>query len=310
MKDSQSREEASYQILQSCKENFSHLERWPTYFDRRYLEFLSYSELFPVSNLGNVLELGCGIGFQSALLSTMSESVVATDLPDENMSTHTPGKIRLQSLLTGLGIENVSHQFCSAESLPFEDNSFDMVFSSHVLEHIPDFGKAMKEIYRVLKPNGFLFCVIPSSFDKPYAFLNHYLNLISLIPKYILNKLISIKQDHSSSTNLNDNVTKNVQDRSIYNYLIPTPHGEASSFFSEFKLWSPSNWKSRITNEINVSLVSQSTTQYFPFLPLLGFLNPRIGVKLHSSSRKFERKTGKLKIFQLLGINSVLIYKK
>jgi ubiquinone/menaquinone biosynthesis C-methylase UbiE len=310
MKDSQLREEACYQILQSCKENFSHLERWPTYFDRRFLEFLSYSELFPVSNLGNVLELGCGIGFQSALLSTMSDSVVATDLPDENMSTHTPGKIRLQSLLTGLGIENVSHEFCSAESLPFEDNSFDMVFSSHVLEHIPDFEKAMKEIYRVLKPNGFLFCVVPSSFDKPYAFLNHYLNLVSITLKYIANKIASIKQEHNSSTNLNNNVIKNIQDRSIYNYLIPPPHGEANSFFSEFKLWTPSNWKRRITNVINVSLISQSTTQYFPLLPLLGFLSPRIGVKVHSYSRKFERKTGKFKIFQSLGINSVLIFKK
>jgi len=310
MKDSQSREEACYQILQSCKENFSHLERWPTYFDRRFFEFLSYSELFPVSNLGNVLELGCGIGFQSALLSTMSESVVATDLPDENMSTHSPGKIRLQSLLTGLGIENVSHEFCSAESLPFEDNSFDMVFSSHVLEHIPDFESAMKEIYRVLKPNGFLFCVIPSSFDKPYAFLNHYLNLISLIPKYIVNKLSSVKSDDNSKSSSDDKLKKNISNRSIHYYLIPPPHGEARSFFSEFKLWTPTNWKRRITKEINVSLISQSTTQYLPFLPLFGFLNPRLGVKLHSYTRKFERRTGKLKIFQFLGINLVLIYKK
>ena len=38
--------------------------------------------------------------------------------------------------------------------LPFEDNSFDVVFCNHVLEHIEDDTKAMRELYRVLKPKG------------------------------------------------------------------------------------------------------------------------------------------------------------
>ncbi len=39
-------------------------------------------------------------------------------------------------------------------SLPFEDNSFDIILCNHVLEHIPDDRKAMSELYRVMKPNG------------------------------------------------------------------------------------------------------------------------------------------------------------
>jgi len=42
----------------------------------------------------------------------------------------------------------------SAEDLPFEDNSFDVVIMDAVLEHIPDVGAAFKEVGRVLKPNG------------------------------------------------------------------------------------------------------------------------------------------------------------
>src|SRR5699024_8193352 len=38
--------------------------------------------------------------------------------------------------------------------LPFEDNSFDLIFCNHVLEHIPDDHKAMQELFRVLRPNG------------------------------------------------------------------------------------------------------------------------------------------------------------
>ena len=45
--------------------------------------------------------------------------------------------------------------------LSFTDNSFDLIFCSHVLEHIPDDIKAMQEVYRVLKPTGFALLQVP-----------------------------------------------------------------------------------------------------------------------------------------------------
>jgi SAM-dependent methyltransferase len=42
----------------------------------------------------------------------------------------------------------------SAESLPFEDNCFDVAIMDAVLEHIPDVAKAFSEVARVLKPGG------------------------------------------------------------------------------------------------------------------------------------------------------------
>ena len=45
--------------------------------------------------------------------------------------------------------------------LPFENSSFDVVFCNHVLEHIADDHKAMREIFRVLKPGGWGILQVP-----------------------------------------------------------------------------------------------------------------------------------------------------
>lgn len=50
--------------------------------------------------------------------------------------------------------------------LPFEDSSFDIIFCNHVLEHIEDDKKAMKELYRVLKKGGFGIFQIPQDYTR------------------------------------------------------------------------------------------------------------------------------------------------
>ena len=52
--------------------------------------------------------------------------------------------------------------------IPFDDNSFDLVICNHVLEHIPDYNKAMSELYRVTKPRGF------AILQTPYSTLLHH----------------------------------------------------------------------------------------------------------------------------------------
>lgn len=50
--------------------------------------------------------------------------------------------------------------------LPFQDNSFDVVFCNHVLEHVLDDAKAMSELYRVLKPGGLGIFQIPQEIER------------------------------------------------------------------------------------------------------------------------------------------------
>ena len=54
--------------------------------------------------------------------------------------------------------------------LPFGDDTFDIIFCNHVLEHIPDDHKAMSELFRVMKPGGWGILQVPmkNSLEKTY----------------------------------------------------------------------------------------------------------------------------------------------
>ena len=53
------------------------------------------------------------------------------------------------------------------QEIPFEENSFDVVICNHVLEHVESDAKAMSELYRILKPNGFAILQVPMDAQNP-----------------------------------------------------------------------------------------------------------------------------------------------
>jgi SAM-dependent methyltransferase len=64
-------------------------------------------------------------------------------------------------------IADVKADICN---LPFKDNSFDVVFCNHVLEHITDDKKAMQELFRVMKRGGFGIFQIPQDLSRETTF--------------------------------------------------------------------------------------------------------------------------------------------
>ena len=55
-------------------------------------------------------------------------------------------------------------------ALPFEDDSFDVIFCNHVLEHIPDDAQAMRELYRVMKKGGWGIFQVPQDINRVHTF--------------------------------------------------------------------------------------------------------------------------------------------
>ncbi len=89
----------------------------------------------PINPQDEILEIGSGNGSFLSILRERSNHVIGMDI---NQS--------------GLGIQNTIR--ADARALPFDDNSFDKVISSHTLEHIEDLATVFKEIDRVTRPGG------------------------------------------------------------------------------------------------------------------------------------------------------------
>jgi glycosyltransferase involved in cell wall biosynthesis/ubiquinone/menaquinone biosynthesis C-methylase UbiE len=94
----------------------------------------------------DVLEIGGGIGTDLAQFAAHGARVVDVDLAAGHLE-----HARRNFELRGLQGRFVHHD---AETLPFEDSSFDLVYSNGVIHHTPNTARLVGEIARVLRPGG------------------------------------------------------------------------------------------------------------------------------------------------------------
>jgi len=95
---------------------------------------------------GKVLDVGCGEKPFYRYIKSNVQEYIGMDHPD------TPHDKKLIDV------------FGSADNIPFQDNYFDAVILTQVIEHVEEPIKSLDEIYRVLKPDGYLMLAWPFLF--------------------------------------------------------------------------------------------------------------------------------------------------
>ena len=110
----------------------------------------------PDNAFDRCLEVGAGDGYTSRLIARYTKMLVSTE-------------IRVGSLLRRPA-PNTRYVHCDAELLPFRRAKFDLIFSSHLLEHLPDLASALREMRFALREDGVMVHLVPSRLWKVLDF--------------------------------------------------------------------------------------------------------------------------------------------
>ena len=128
----------------------------------------------------NILDLAGGTGDLTARFSQLVGREGKVILADINSSMLNVGREKLRN--RGL-VQNIEYVQANAEYLPFDDDTFDVVTIAFGLRNVTDKDKALRSIFRVLKPGGRLLVL---EFSKPeHEILNKAYDFYSfnILPK-------------------------------------------------------------------------------------------------------------------------------
>gem|GEM_PF-5112843 len=234
-----------------------------------------------------VLEIGSGRGAATGGLSRLFPSVVAMDLSEAAL-----GEAKKARKVSGGQVHFVS---ADVQRLPFKPGSFDLIYASHILEHIEDRKKALREMDFVLSDDGRVFVALPTRFWK-------FLHLILYYPggaKLYFASRRNIKAGRKPweglivSERLRETVAGSYMVREIPHLLKPSVHGRFKNHQTEFSAYKKKEWE-RLFREEGFSIVNSLALYFYsPYGFLAGhFLRlRRLAVKMGLvSSRGFVLK--------------------
>jgi len=228
---------------QPCTPQREKLVKWTDYMRQQELDAVRRWLLPRAQNHQKLLEIGGGNGLSAKKLADMGFVVTSIDL-----KPRTPSYFPVEE--------------GDCRNLSFEDGSFDVIFSSCVLEHIGELDSAFSEMSRVLKKNGIMVHMVPTHYSMIYTMFMQplgYLIKIGLILKYSFKFLVRVIAKPAATHP--EKQTADETAPSVYNktnlrlaivyanpirFFVPWPHGVAESCFAEIRNWKPEVWSAKL----------------------------------------------------------------
>lgn len=202
-----------------------------------FLEAIRLSELTLIEEIlkntvpagAKILEIGAGTGWQARELAARGYEVSAIDIPTSNH-----GQARIWPIIDFDG-----------RFIPFPDHSFDIVYSSNVLEHVEDIKTLNTEIARVLRGGGTAIHYVPTSAWRAWSLAVFYPALlrdgfrrmrINLATRRADGTAPAVSPHRSSSTGQRSLLAK------ILRRIVPHAHGAVGTCISELSRFSRQSW--------------------------------------------------------------------
>jgi len=185
--------------------------------DLRAQEFSAIKTYF--SSGIRVLEIGGGNGFQASLLVALGVDIKSIDVAQPaSQQTFFPVEIY------------------DGHTIPFSAATFDVVFSSNVLEHVQNINGMMDEIWRVLKSDGVAIHILPTPTWRFWTSLTHYL--------YLAMRVLRLRRPVGGGhvPSLKEKMQRSGLYHTTKRILVAGPHGEYPSAFSELWYFSKARW--------------------------------------------------------------------
>lgn len=191
----------------------------------------------PKKLFGKVLELGAGDGFVSTILAEYTEQLICTDINPERLTRASQG--------------NITYKICDAEKVGeiFENEEFNMVFSSSLLEHLPDPDRALRGIHQVLRNDGISIHFMPNRYWKLATILLYIPNRVAvLMDKILAGRIFRRRSGHKwfrpykrRYTGHNIKIGRRRQ-FFLSKLFLPRIHGVSKNTIAEFIVFGKKQW--------------------------------------------------------------------
>ena len=198
------------------------------------------------------LDVGCGAGY--SLMRASQDLNCEVKGIDADPGSHGVGRF-IKDMVKTVPIKQGF-----AENLPYANGTFDVVYSSHVLEHVNDEAKALAEMKRVLKKDGVLIIGMPTSSMAALNYLSQFIFTTHIKIYELFRNIFSVNPLKSFIKIFRINSHSYPRARSIWYDLF------------HYRI---SNWQKTVETEFNVKSIIKPCFYPYPDYPQL--------FKLHKS---------------------------